>query len=159
MQRIEYLPFCRAQGHSSLSGGVSSCSTLEALSGSGDDEFEDKSFFLRHLFLFFFFLTGFSGSSISFGFFILILFGCFFFTCFSSKRGCPEAKANIYFLLAKWNQICPEATYMQAFVMLRRGRPRIKGVSSALPISKIIKSIGIWALLTLTNKSVATPLR
>ena len=157
MQEIENLPFWWAQGHSSLGGGVSSCSTLEALSGSGDDEFEDESFLLRHLFLFFFFLIGFSGSSIGFDFFILILFGCFFFSCFSSKRGCPEAKANISFLPAKWNWICPEATYIQAFVVLRKGRPRIKGVSSALPMSKIIKSIGTSALLTLTDKSVATP--
>ena len=105
-----------------LGRGVSSCSTSEALSGLGDNKFEDRSFFLRHLFLFFFFLTGFSGSSIGFGFFILILFvGCFFFSYFSSKRGCPEAKANISFLLAKWNWICPEATYMQAFVVLRKG--------------------------------------
>jgi hypothetical protein len=42
-------------------------------------------------------------------------------TYFSSKRGCPEVKANIYFLPAKWNWICPEATYMQAFVVLRKG--------------------------------------
>ena len=108
-----------------------------------DDEFEDGSFFLRHLFLFFFFLTDFSGSSIGFGFFILILFGCFLFSCFSSKRGYPEAKANISFLPAKWNWICPEAIYMQAFAVLRKGRPRIKGVASALPMSKIIKYVGI----------------
>ena len=137
MQGIENLPFWRAQGHSSLSGGVSSCSTLEGLSGSGDDEFEVRSFFLCHLFLFFF-LIGFSGSSIGFGFFILILFGCFFFFYFSSKRGCPEAKANISFLPAKWSWICPKATYMQAFVVLRKGRPSIKGVSLSLPMSKII---------------------
>ena len=144
MQGIETLPSCWAQGHSSLGRGVSSCSTMKALSGlgSGDDEFEEGSLFLRHLFLFFFFLTGFSGSSIGFGFFILILFGCFFFTYFSLKRGCLEAKENISFLLAKWNWISLEATYMQAFAVLRKGRPRIKGVSSALPMSKIIKSIG-----------------
>ena len=144
MQGIENLPSCRAQGHSSLGGGVSSCSTTEALSGSGsgDDEFEEGSFFLCYLFLFFFFLTGFSGSLIGFGFFILILFGCFFFSCFSSKRGCLEAKANISFLPAKWNWVCLEATYMQEFVVLRKGWPRIKGVSSALPLSKIIKSVG-----------------
>ena len=126
MQGIENLPSCRAQGHSSLGGGVSSCSTMEALlgSGSGDDKFENGSFFLHQLFLFFFFLTGFSGSSIGFGFFILILFGCFFFFYFLSKRGCPEVKENISFLLAKWNWICPEATYMQAFVVLRKGQPR-----------------------------------
>jgi hypothetical protein len=87
-------------------------------------------------------LTGFFGSSISFGFFILILIGCFFFSYFSSKRGCPEAKANISFLLTKWNWIYPEATYMQAFAVLRKGRLRIKGVSSALSMSNIIKSIG-----------------
>jgi hypothetical protein len=76
-------------------------STSKALSGSGDDELEDGSFFLCHLFLFFF-LTGFSDSSISFGFFILILFRWhFFFSYFSSKRGCPEANANISFLPAK----------------------------------------------------------
>jgi hypothetical protein len=47
-------------------------------------------------------LTGFLGSSIGFGFFALILFfGWFFFTCFSSKRGCPEEKANISFFHAK----------------------------------------------------------
>jgi hypothetical protein len=34
-------------------------------------------------------------------------------TYFSSKRGCPEVKANIYFLPAKWNWICPEATYIR----------------------------------------------
>jgi len=58
MQGIENLPSCWAQGHSSLGRGVSSCSTMEALLGSGlgDDEFEEGSFFLRHLFLFFFFL-------------------------------------------------------------------------------------------------------
>ena len=51
MQGIENLPFCRAQGHSSLGGGVSSCSTSEALLGlgSGDDEFEDRSFFTPSL--------------------------------------------------------------------------------------------------------------
>jgi hypothetical protein len=87
-------------------------------------------------------LIGFFGSSIGFGFFILILFGSFFFTCFSSKRGCPAAKANISFLLAKWNWICPEDTYMQAFVVLRKGQPRIKCVSSALPMSKIVKYVG-----------------
>jgi hypothetical protein len=87
MQGIENLPFCWAQGHSSLGRGASSCSTSEALSSSGDDEFEDGSFLLRHLFLFYFFLTGFFGSSIGFGFFILILFGCFCFSYFSSKRG------------------------------------------------------------------------
>ena len=84
--RDRKLTFLWAQGHSSLSGGVSSCSTSEALSGSGDDDVEDGSFFLRHLFLLFFFLIDFSGSSVGFGFFILILFGCFFFSCFSSKR-------------------------------------------------------------------------
>ena len=125
MQGIENLPFCWAQGHSSLGRGVSSCSTLEALSGSGDDEVEDGSLFLHHLFLFFF-LTGFSGSSIGFGFFILILFGCFFFSYFSSKRGCLEVKANISFLPAKWNWICPEATYMQAFAVLRKGWQGLK---------------------------------
>ena len=45
MQGIENLPFCRSQGDSSLGGGVSSWSTSEALLGSGDDEFEDGSFF------------------------------------------------------------------------------------------------------------------
>ena len=142
MQGIENIPFWWAQGHSSLSRAVSSCFTSESLSGSGDDEFEDGSFFLCHLFLFFFFLIGFSGSSIGFGFFILILFGCFLFSRFSSKRGYPEAKANISFLPTKWNWICPEATYMQAFAVLRKGQPRIKGVSSMLPMSKIIKSVG-----------------
>ena len=159
MQGIKDLPFRRSQGYSSLSRGVSSSSTSKALSGLGDGNVADGSFFLHHLFLFLF-LIGFYGSSIGFGFFILILFvGCFFFSYFSSKRGCPEAKANISFLPAKWNQIRPEATYMQVFVVLRKGRPRIKGVSSALPMSKIIKSVGTQALLTLTNKSVATPSR
>jgi hypothetical protein len=54
-------------------------------------------------------LTGFSGSSIGFGFFILILFGCFFFSYFSSKRGCLEAKANISFLLAKMDLDLPRS--------------------------------------------------
>ena len=108
MQGIKDLPFRRSQGYSSLSGGVSSCFASKALSGSGDDDVEDRSFFLRHLFLFFF-LVGFFGSSIGFGFFILILFRCFFFSYFSSKRGCLEAKANISFLLAKWNWICPRS--------------------------------------------------
>jgi hypothetical protein len=64
MQGIENLPSCQAQGHASLGRDVSSCSTSEALSGLGlgDDEFEEGSFFLRHLFLFFFFLIGFLGS-------------------------------------------------------------------------------------------------
>ena len=115
---------------------------LGGLVRSGDDEFEEESFFLLHLFLLFFFLTGFFGSSIDFGFFILILFGCFFFSYFSSKRGCPEAKANISFLPAKWNWICPEATYMQAFAVLKEGQPRIKGVSLSFLMSKIMKSVG-----------------
>jgi hypothetical protein len=52
---------------------------------------------------------------------------------FLIKEGCPEEKANVSFFLAKWNWICPEATYMQAFAVLRKGRPRIKGVSLSFP--------------------------
>ena len=150
MQGIENVPFWWDQGHSSLGGGVSSCSTSEALSGSGDDNVEDGSFFLRHLFLFFFFLIGFSGFSIGFGFFILILFRCFLFSYFSLKRGCPKAKANISFLPAKWNWICPETTYMQAFAVLRKGWPRIKGVSCNTPkfvsFENRYKMIYFWIL-------------
>jgi hypothetical protein len=88
------------QGFSSSSGGSSSLTTSEAFAGSDDDDADEGSFFLCHVLPSFVrSLTGFSISSVGFGFFALVLlFGC---TYFSSKMGFLEAKANISFFPAK----------------------------------------------------------
>jgi len=71
--------------------------------GSGDDDVDDDSFFLRHVLLGFgLFLLGSSVSSVGFGFLAFFFFSCFFLNCFSSKIGFLEAKANVYFFPAKW---------------------------------------------------------
>jgi hypothetical protein len=52
--------------------------------GSGDDDVDDASFFLRHVPLGFgLSLLGSSFSSIGFGFLVLLFFGCFFCSYFS----------------------------------------------------------------------------
>jgi hypothetical protein len=58
-----------------------------------------------------------------------------------------RGKSKYFFFPVKWNWICPQATYMQAFAVLRKGWPRIKGVSSALPLS--------WGFLNYASTAMA----
>jgi hypothetical protein len=52
--------------------------------GSGDEDVDDASFFLRHVpFGFGLFLPSSSFFSIGFGFLVLLFFGCFFCSYFS----------------------------------------------------------------------------
>jgi hypothetical protein len=70
-------------GSSFFYGNSSSLFSLGVLIGSGDDDVDDVSFFLRHVPCGFgLFMLG-SSFSIGLGFLVLLFFGCFFLFYFS----------------------------------------------------------------------------
>ena len=61
---------------------------------------------------------------------------------FLMKDRFSEAKAKVSFLPSKWNWMRPDATYIQALAVLRKGWPRMRGVSLSFLMSNITKSVG-----------------
>ena len=70
--------------------------------------------------------------------------GCTCFSCHSNLEHCSglSLKANHSSLPLIWNLISPASTSMCAFVVLRKGLPRMRGVFMSSCMSSTTKSIG-----------------